>query len=791
MEMLKINNKDNIINGYGVKPTLPYDIEGVLVEKKGKDVKVEKTIDNKTVEYTLRLMKEIDANLGEEVKIEKEDIVSSKVEEKEEVGEKEQQVSRKAEDIIRELGLEYTEENIRMIEHLLNSGIAITKDNVNSYIKSKEYLNKIIEGIDTDSFVKLMDRGIDLEGDNLQRLAEALEEIKNEKTPFSLKRFLRIERDLTYKEAEEISKEIYGQKMGKDVYDTIIALHKGKIPITKENIDKTIEVMSKIHNLKSIKDDTYIKILNEDKLFNIDNLFKLSNSYTVNSIEGNAVAKNFETFTITKEATVDSLREMLVNLDVEDSNENINILREFIVNDMIMDRDKYNQVVSMKGAVRELINLLGNTEVVELIDRDIDPLQEDIHKLVEELKNSSKDKDIEPPLDNEKIKEIMSNLEKLGSIKDKELLQLLKNGEDFTLKSIKEIVDTNVEKGLSINHKTLDKTTHISHILNTLGERIGGDVISLAVRRYSNVTLENLYTSQVEVDTTESNIQPVDKVQEGLIYEEYLRARNSLTTNMVKESIKEGKVLEHMPLNELNNYMDKKVNRYREMDRMAKEIKDIKGYEERILPIIMKNGLPMTLKEINDINSFLNGEKGLSNVLKNIIDPNNPRYNEELKEGIKLLQEKISTGIKNGDESIKDSYKELISTLNNSNSSFSDKGNQNEDMEKEQYFSIQDKVSQKDMVLQLPIEMDNEYKSLNIIIPNSHHDIDKNNMKFYISLETENLGPVTMDISVKGKEVLINLKEDSDILNSSMRELELGLEKLGYTLIKDNKSVAI
>ena len=237
--------------------------------------------------------------------------------------------------------------------------------------------------------------------------------------------------------------------------------------------------------------------------------------------------------------------------------------------------------------------------------------------------------------------------------------------------------------------------------------------------------------------------------------------------------------------------MDKKVNRYREIDRMAKEIKDIKGYEERILPIIMKNGLPMTLKEINDINSFLNGEKGLSNVLKNIIDPNNPRYNEELKEGIKLLQEKISTGIKNGDESIKDSYKELMNSLSNPNSSFSDKGNQNEDMEKEQYFSIQDKVSQKDMVLQLPIEMDNEYKSLNIIIPNIHHDIDKNNMKFYISLETENLGPVTMDISVKGKEVLINLKENNDILNSSMRDLELGLEKLGYTLIKDNKSVAI
>ena len=38
METLKISNKENVINSYGLKPTLPYDIEGVLVEKEGKDV---------------------------------------------------------------------------------------------------------------------------------------------------------------------------------------------------------------------------------------------------------------------------------------------------------------------------------------------------------------------------------------------------------------------------------------------------------------------------------------------------------------------------------------------------------------------------------------------------------------------------------------------------------------------------------------------------------------------------------------------------------------------------------
>lgn len=790
MEMLKLNNKDNIINSYGIKPTLPYDIEGTLVEKNGKDVKIEKTIDNKTVEYSLRLKEEIVANLGEHINIEKENIVSAKVEEKEEVV-KEEQISRKAEDIIRELGLEYTEENIRMIEHLLSSGIMITKENINSYIKSKEYLNKIIQGIDTDSFVKLMDRGIDLEDENLQKLAQALEDIKNEKTPFSLKRFLKIEKDLTYKEAEEIAKEIYGQKMGKDVYDTIMALHKEKLPITKENIDKTVEVMSKLHNLKGVTDETYVKILNEDKPFNIDNLYRLNNSYTVTVIGNNMEAKNFESFTIGKETTLDSLKEILVSLDIDDSMENINILREFIVNDMLMDKENYNKIISMKESVKELIDLLGQGEIGILNANNIDPLQEDIHKLLEALKKENLDKKIDEPVNDEKTEKLMKDLEILGNIKDKDLLQIIKNGENFTLKSIKEIINTNIPKDLNIDHKTLDKTIYISNILNTLGESLGSECISLAARKYNLITLENLYTSQVETSTSKINITPVDRIQEGLIYEEYLRARNNLTTNMIKESIKDGKVLEQMPINELNNYMEKKINRYKETDRMTKEIRDIKGHEERIIPIIMKNGLPMTIKEIKDINSFLNGEKGLANILKDIMDINNPKYNEEFKEGIKLLQEKISIGIKNGDETLKENYKELINSLSGQSSSYNENDDKQRDKNKEEYMSIQRKISQKDLVFQLPIEIDNEYKSLNIIIPNSHQNIDKNNMKFYISLETENLGMVTMDINVKGKEVLINIEGNNDILKSKAITLEEGLEKLGYRLQIQDKTVVL
>ena len=782
MESMKVDNK-NMINAYQPTPTLFYDVEGVVVENNGKDIKIEKTINNKVIEHSLRLKEEMEAEIGESVKIEKEDIVSVKTEEKEEIIKDEQEL-RDVKDVLMELGLEYTEENIRMVEHLIKSGIPITKGNVDSYIKSKEYLNQIIDNIDPGSFAKLMDRGMDLEEESLQKIAEALETVQNEKVPFSIKRFLRLEKDLTYKEAELISKEIYGQKMGKDVYDTIMALHKEKLPITRENIDRTIEVMGKLHNLKDIKDEAYVDILNGEQVFNIDNLFKFKNSYNTNPIESNVTAKTFEGFTVAKETSIDSLKEMLANLNIEDTTSNISILREFIVNDMSMDKESFNKIISMKEGLSELRELLNHGEVAKLINREIDPMKEDIHELVEVLK---KEDPVDLPIDKEKTKEIIKDLENLGKIQDKDLLQLLKQGEDFNLKSIKEITNTNVEKELTIEYKTLDRTKHIANILDRLGENLSTETISLASKRNNTITLENLYNSHQEIKVVQEAIAPVDRVQEGLIFEEYIRARNSLTTNMIKESIKDGRAMENMPLAELNTYIEKKINRYKESDRMAKEVRNIKGNSERILPMIMRNELPMTLKEIKDINSFLNGEKAITNTIESMTEEANKEYTSEFKEGIKLLQEKVSTSIKNGDESIKEDYKNLVNTLNSSNNSFDSKENQ--ESEKNQYMKIQSKISKNDMVIQLPIDTGDGYKSLSIIVPNISKGIDKSNMNFFITLETENLGLVTMDISVVGKEVQVDLGEEGEVLASRVDILKQGLGRLGYGLNIEDKSV--
>ena len=55
-------------------------------------------------------------------------------------------------------------------------------------------------------------------------------------------------------------------------------------------------------------------------------------------------------------------------------------------------------------------------------------------------------------------------------------------------------------------------------------------------------------------------------------------------------------------------------------------------------------------------------------------------------------------------------------------------------------------------------------------------------MRFYISLNTDNLGLVDMDIQVIGKGVTINMGEANHLIDNKMVDLEKSLEKIGYTL---------
>ena len=106
MAAINLNPIEKIINSYALAPTLPFDIKGILVGKEGKNIKVEKFLGDSRVLYSLRLKEEIDFQIGEEVLIDKNNILSIKIErERIEIDK-----IRTVEEIIKDLGLENSEE---------------------------------------------------------------------------------------------------------------------------------------------------------------------------------------------------------------------------------------------------------------------------------------------------------------------------------------------------------------------------------------------------------------------------------------------------------------------------------------------------------------------------------------------------------------------------------------------------------------------------------------------------------------------------------------------------------
>lgn len=790
--ILKNNNK--LINNYTPNPTLPFDVEGKIVEKSGKDIKLEKTIENKIFEYSLRLKDEVTEKVGQTVKIDKTDIVSYNVEEKkEEKSNKTETVN--VEKALRELGLEYTSENVRMIESLLRNGIKITKGNVDSYVKSKSYLRKIIDDIDIEKTIKLREMGLDLEDDSLQKIAESLDEIEDER--FSFKKLLKLDRDIDYKQAEKISKEIYGQRMGKDVYDSIIALKREKIPITKENVDRTLDTMKKINNLKHLEDKTYVKFIEGEIEFNIDNLYKIKNQYTSSRIESSKDVSLFEDMTVKSQANIDSLKQVLREMGLEDNLENIIILREFIDNDMDMTNDSYKQLVDMKDVVGELLTIIEDNGISSMIINESD-LKENIYTLVEKFKSEAlADKDLDfnfkdntNSLDNDirKYKETSKedhSFKILESIGDKDLIELIKKGEDFNLKNIFEIKQSDIDieqSNKSIEYKTVEKTQTLINIFKSLGDNLNSDIISRSNSLSTEISLESLDIANKQENklTNTKNIEEINKEKTLFIQSEYIRIKNTLTTNVIKDSLLQGKVIEKMPLEQLNPYIQKSLNKYKETYEMTKDIKNINGKEEKLIPIIMKNNLEMTLKELKNLDSFLDGEKNITNTIRNELLSKDVDYSDEFKEGIKTLQKNISEDIKNG-VLVEEDYNKLMNSMSGQDSS---SGDNNKEQAKKDHLKIKDMISKKDMIFQLPIEIGDGYKTLNIIVPNAKAGINKNDMNFFISLETENLGKINMDISVKDKNIYINLDEEENLLEPMMSDLKSQINSIGYKLVE-------
>ena len=777
MEIMNLNLNENIIDSYAVKPNLFYNVEGLLVEKAGKNIKIEKNIEHIKVTYSLRLIDGIDAKVGEKVLIPKDNIAYMRIEKNRE------DTNINVKEAIKKLGLEDTEEVENAIVNLMDNGIPISKENIESFLATKGYLANIVENLDFDTCIKLMERNIDIEKASLQQLVEALEGIKIEEKNL-LRELFNFNRSLSFKEAERLAEEIYHRKMGKDVYDAIIALHKHNIPINKDNIERILEAINKLYDLKDCNDEVFVKTVIDKAPVNIETLHKFKYSYKKGKLEENIAGTLYEQFTVIKEPSLEDILAILKKLNIINSQENIQLAREFLIAGVKIDKTTFDKISTMKQNLKELISLSNEENMARLMEEGLDPLKEDIGVLVNRLKIMEKEgRPVLVEADN-----ILGHLEALDKITDRELLELIRRGEDFKLENLKKLVETGIRPNSNFEKEVIEKTITISNIFNTLGN-LNSDTIALAVRKYEHISLSNLYISHMElVNRKEVNVSPISESQEGLIRQEYLNIKNNTTINLINESIKERISIEHMPLEQLNEYIDKKVLKYRETQKLLNEISLLRGRENSVIPLVMKNGLDMSLKELNYINSIFNRGWGIGNLFNNLVIEKDS-YEEGLKKGISILENKIkefTKALKEGKNNIQKEYKEVFKAFEELANSFDfQEERENSHMKAmKDYIELQKSLS-KDLILQLPISLSNEYGNINLLIPNISKGVDKSHMDLYLSLNTGKLGQVKFNLKVRNKKVYVAFKGDRQekILNNK-DILKKGLDKLGYSLEK-------
>lgn len=784
MNSIKNVTSENLINKYNTVPTLPFDIEGILIEKDGKNAKVESQVGGKVVNYTLRLREEIDGEVGEKVKIEKENVQSYKIEEKKEMKEDE---LRKTSDVLNSLGVEVTKDNIRVAEILLENNIPVTKENIESFLMTEKYLSEVIEKIDYNSAIKLLKDGIDLEEASLQTIYGVLDDLSIEDN-FSLAKLLGLKRDLTYEEAEKIAIKVYGRRMGKDIYDSIIALHRGKMEINKENIELVREVVYKLHDLKKVEDTTLIKVLKDKLTPNIENIYRMKYSYNTTSSEQNIASNLYDENIMKVKTTKEDIAKLLVQLGIEETEENINLIEKFIVNNLDLTEENINKALKMKESLRELVELLDEENTARLLKDDIDPLKEDIEKLVDVLKEDSLPENVETV--EERANKVLDEINSIGKVKDEDLILLIKSGKDFKIENLKDVSLSTINNSRRISSTTVDKVMRLSNVIHSLGE-LNQNTIALASRRFTNINLNNLYESEMTLRENPVFVEPVELAVENLIRQEYIKAKESLSLNMVKESIIEGVEIEHMPLGELNEYMDKKVNRYKDVEDTIKGIKALQGKENQIIPIAMKNGIDISMKQLTRINYFNENKNGLGSNINNMVKESNNIENNEIRQAIGQIEERaktVSSTLKDGDVRVREEYKELLRELSNLSSSFDSQGdskqreNQRELMDN---LKIQNELSSDDLVFQFPLLVGDSFENLQVIVPNANSGINRENMTFILNLNTENLGNVKLNLQVVGRDISVQLignESGSSKILENDSFLEDSFNSIGYSL---------
>ncbi|QEK11325.1 flagellar hook-length control protein FliK [Crassaminicella thermophila] len=828
MHSLMNLNFFKIKNIYGSVVKKPFQINGILLGKEKNTVRV--AIGNcRIVEAVLK--DKIQERIGDKVSIDKSKIISMRIYDQLENAKPIKQD--KYEEMLKFYGVDLTEQSLEAVKALEKFNIPASKESIESLMVSRRYFDVIKEQLNHDMAIKLMEKNVDIEHESLQKVANAIEEIREEKESASPWNFFSRNKEITTEEAEKIAKKVYGSPMGKDITDIIKALHKEGVSINKKNIERVYDIFYKLGKLDRMQDEYFADVYKQEIEPTIENLYNVkyhvkegmipsksqlsrlaTNIYEDHSLKSGKVSDK------TLEMIKDKISDHLKALGLEITKEHIELAKVLIKAGISLTKENINAVLNMKDALKDLTKELDVQKACKMIRDGFNIEKQDIRRVIKVLNIFYKQDSginairIEDMSFSEKIMNLSKKTFDKGINRIANINQMLSKVKALNFQQI----TFHMTKGIPLNLRQISNT--YDHLMNNNASNKMFQLEEQKIINYLKANEEDLRLKEipkgVALDAGKAlvssglqiSIVNIQKVFE--IYGRYSRIRKNLSPKIIIDSVKEEKDLENMELEKLDAYVKEKMaeqgenesdfddnHKMKNIKKMVENICEAGKEKDTIFPLLLKNNMLFSLKEIEGIYLYLKNQQQLGNKIGEMVQligkVDNPKLREALLK-LKKLSKKISEKLKEGELTGDTSYDELLKHIGNmqKDMTFSEDETFKEHMkELLDSLEMQRKLNHKNLTVQFPVLLGEQFKNLQVYIQESSifkKGASENLRTVFMNLDTNHIGQINMMLGIEKNQVDltigVNGYEERDKLIKKLPFLEEMLKDMGYVLKK-------
>lgn len=804
---IALNQYSNAVDSYTALNISSKKVTGVLMNKKDKTITID-IGDNKAMK--IELVEDQAIENGQLVLIDGRNIKNSKIfdiESNHDLESFEKDIYSKK---LKELGLPVNERNINVLKKLDKYGVAISKENFETYKLAKSSLSDIESSLDYESAIKLVEMDIDLENESIEKIASEIKALKADQEGRDLLKKFNKDK-LTTEDAEAIAKEIYGSKMGKDIIDIIKSLHQAGISISKKNIEEINDVFYKLNNLREIEDKTFVDTIKNNLDINIDNLYKVKRYVKnddlseIDSLKDYELQRILEPDLSSKDLDLldQEIVKLLESLALPASEENIMIAKEFIKKDLDITSERIVQVKDFRNSLETIINKLDKNLAAQLLREEINIEDLDIRELAEkifELENS--ESNLSPDVQADELESLMEKVKSLKNIEEKDIISLLEKGIDFKINKLQEVIWSSRQVANNTN-PVLYGISKISTAFRSIAN-LDFNTIAFQIKRSIPMTLMNMEKSQLNLQASQDVAQALKandlevsryNIQKSMrIYRSFLNIKENLTIDMVKQARENDIELENINIELASKHVDeyRKVKGYAFVDNSTEIIKNSDEY----LMFLIKNKKPLSFAELSKTDSIFKNENQLGHKISQmsaLLEESGDQASKEKFEQFKKQVIEISKSMSASKEDIEKAYKQIEKSIKDMEEDIKFLAKQESALIKDKFRELSENIDEnkeilkENKIIQLPLYMNEQFTNLNMYFRDkgkSKSNPDRQEISAVLSIDTVNLGNLNINLDIRGRSVDISMVleklEDKSHIEGYKNMLVDLLDQAGY-----------